>query len=1097
MKKRLFIPFLITAVILGGVTYFGYGNKVEAETEFVNSAEINGFRFNGTKITSEAKELGEDGALTYRDAVANKFISFKPVGIRTSLSDTIVKTTSTTSRINNGKYSEVFEDDTEMEVKSSGNTWSKILKFNSEMAILPLQEYVEIEFEVETDFVIHGWDKETDFEITEPVRLGDYSYLDPAFAWDTLNPEKDCSVVDEEVVCEDNRIQIKSFLKNKDGKLIYIKRLPTEWLSTAEYPIYTDATVYYGTASTFEQGTTYYTAVAKLDDNKFVVCFGDGGDTDNGKCRVGSVAYNVITWGATSTFSTGDMFIATVTDIDVCPLDTDKFIVVYTDDAQADDGFARAVTVSGTTIGTWGTEKEIETGDMERVSCAQVDTDKAVACYTDEEDSDTGKCVAMSVSGTTITTGTPTEVDGNGGLTNDYKISFSDMAKLGTDKFILCFASVDAGSDGLCVVGTLSTLAITFGTVAEFSNDDNAVDMAVTSPASDYFVLAYGDTSNTLNAVLAGTVSGTTITYGNEVTFERTEIGDNIEIESIDATHFAIVYEKDSQGVSITGTADFSDRSVSINDADVFESGATGGLTDYALDIALINDDRNYLLAVVYQDDDASDWGKAIIGDWIPVVEFTSSIQETKGAGDYQTLSAWENAVECDLTASTTRTYAGTGTGELSENDTLTLYRNSTAQSVTGALVATTSDQILIDGLNGTTTYAVQTGDYWRKDATNYFTVSGTGNDLGASARATAEIDGSWTSADTAAVTINGWTTDANHYIKIYTTDTARHNGTWDETKYRLEIGGHAINAIENFVRIEGLQVQVTRSDAARYGLYANNAAGEVRFSHNIIRGVLSGTATDCAGVYVNGGGGLVFKVWNNVIYDFVNGGNSNYGIYGFDAETSYWHNNTIIDCYVGLDRTAGTVVAKNNLVASTTTDFSGTFDSTSSHNVTTSTPAASNAFGATWSTGTADTNTENKLVNSGATFETDGVQVGSIVKNTTDTTYGYVTAVDGETSLSLAADTFPDGNEGYAVYKNMYGDGMIFVQGKDGADLHLNNSDTVAKDKGVDLSADANLAITDDIDGDSRTAPFDVGADEIEAVVSAIRKVANIIWFQ
>jgi len=77
-------------------------------------------------------------------------------------------------------------------------------------------------------------------------------------------------------------------------------------------------------------------------------------------------------------------------------------------------------------------------------------------------------------------------------------------------------------------------------------------------------------------------------------------------------------------------------------------------------------------------------------------------------------------------------------------------------------------------------------------------------------------------------------------------------------------------------------------------------------------------------------------------------------------------------------------------------------------------------------STGTADTNTADKLVNSGATFETDGVEVGMIIHNTTDDTFGIVSAVDNETSISIAADSasgsavtdvFPDGDENYVIY--------------------------------------------------------------------------------
>ena len=66
--------------------------------------------------------------------------------------------------------------------------------------------------------------------------------------------------------------------------------------------------------------------------------------------------------------------------------------------------------------------------------------------------------------------------------------------------------------------------------------------------------------------------------------------------------------------------------------------------------------------------------------------------------------------------------------------------------------------------------------------------------------------------------------------------------------------------------------------------------------------------------------------------------------------------------------------------------------------------------------TGTADGNTANKLIDSGATF--------NIAVNMTDSTAAFVGAVDSATTLSLVdvsnsnSDTFPDGNELYEIYR-------------------------------------------------------------------------------
>ncbi|RLA02068.1 MAG: hypothetical protein DRQ42_01635 [Gammaproteobacteria bacterium] len=67
-------------------------------------------------------------------------------------------------------------------------------------------------------------------------------------------------------------------------------------------------------------------------------------------------------------------------------------------------------------------------------------------------------------------------------------------------------------------------------------------------------------------------------------------------------------------------------------------------------------------------------------------------------------------------------------------------------------------------------------------------------------------------------------------------------------------------------------------------------------------------------------------------------------------------------------------------------------------------------------SSGTATTDTASKLVDTDATFETDGVEVDDVAFNQTDGTSATVTAVDSETSLSLSSDAFPDGDEDYRV---------------------------------------------------------------------------------
>jgi hypothetical protein len=66
--------------------------------------------------------------------------------------------------------------------------------------------------------------------------------------------------------------------------------------------------------------------------------------------------------------------------------------------------------------------------------------------------------------------------------------------------------------------------------------------------------------------------------------------------------------------------------------------------------------------------------------------------------------------------------------------------------------------------------------------------------------------------------------------------------------------------------------------------------------------------------------------------------------------------------------------------------------------------------------TGTADTNTLNKVIASGSTFITSGIKSGMRVKNTTDSIRGYIVSVDSETQLTCDTDVCPDGNEAFTI---------------------------------------------------------------------------------
>jgi hypothetical protein len=98
-------------------------------------------------------------------------------------------------------------------------------------------------------------------------------------------------------------------------------------------------------------------------------------------------------------------------------------------------------------------------------------------------------------------------------------------------------------------------------------------------------------------------------------------------------------------------------------------------------------------------------------------------------------------------------------------------------------------------------------------------------------------------SADTTPLNLGGWTTDASHYIRIYSTPEARHKGT-PNSGYRLQTSGNRpIYSSVAFFRIEGLDISGNTSDHLIYlNPNTHEGVGEIYFSHNLMRG--NGTST-------------------------------------------------------------------------------------------------------------------------------------------------------------------------------------------------------------------------------------------------------------
>ncbi len=360
----------------------------------------------------------------------------------------------------------------------------------------------------------------------------------------------------------------------------------------------------FGSALEFEDGGVRFLDSCEIGADKFVVAYCDDDDLQAGKCRVATVSGTTISWGAINEFASD---IGIGGQVGVCKLDTDKFVVVYADDAQADDGYARVGEVSGNTITGYGAEKEFETTNVLYPSCCQLGTDKFAILY---DNAGAGTVCIGTVSGTTITTtAAPVAFEGLIGSNKG-----TSCCKLDTDKFFALYMDNDDLSRMKACAFTVSGTTPSPGAIKVIDAGADCRSNGCDQLDTDKCAIAWYNDDLTTGYLEVCTVSGTTITEGAAVDFNPTAgATDHVDVAKINATSFALVYEDIANTQKGTvRICTFSGDTASLNGEEIFSDAVTGGARAKMIDVCLISANK---IAIAYVDDaDVNDIGEAIVG---------------------------------------------------------------------------------------------------------------------------------------------------------------------------------------------------------------------------------------------------------------------------------------------------------------------------------------------------------------------------------------------------------------------------------------------------------------------------------------------------
>ena len=290
---------------------------------------------------------------------------------------------------------------------------------------------------------------------------------------------------------------------------------------------------------------------------------------DGNVAQVGFTASDPPTKGTAAEFESGAIgsFAASVYDPD-----TNRIIVAYNDAGDSDKGKAAVGTVSGTGI-SFGTPVEFEAGSTS-VQGITYDTNanRVVITYIDYGNSSYGTSIVGTVSGTSISFGTA--VVYNSGESTEQAITFDSS----NNKVVICYRDNANSNHGTAIVGTVSGTSISFGSEVSYNSANSTNNTATFDSSNNKVVIAYRDGGNSnYGTAIVGTVSGTSISFGSEVVFSGSSA---VQFTSavFDSSNDKVVIAYRDDGNSAYGTAivgTVSGTSISFGTAVVFASSTT------------------------------------------------------------------------------------------------------------------------------------------------------------------------------------------------------------------------------------------------------------------------------------------------------------------------------------------------------------------------------------------------------------------------------------------------------------------------------------------------------------------------------------------
>ena len=231
---------------------------------------------------------------------------------------------------------------------------------------------------------------------------------------------------------------------------------------------------------------------------------------------------------------------------------------------------------------------------------------KVVVVYKDGNNSSYGTAVVGTVSGTSISFGSP--VVFRSALLYSGSNETTHATHIG-GKIVICYADSGNSGHGYAIVGTVSGTSISFGTQVVFNSAATFEGAVVcTDTTNNKVIVAYRDEGNSnYGTAKVGTLSGTSISFGSATIFRSATV-QALSIGFNPSAGVAVVgYRQPPYGGADANVLTVSGTSISAGSNSTFNAGST-------TNINVLYDSNAQKTVIIYVDDNNSNKGTGIVG---------------------------------------------------------------------------------------------------------------------------------------------------------------------------------------------------------------------------------------------------------------------------------------------------------------------------------------------------------------------------------------------------------------------------------------------------------------------------------------------------